>query len=85
MRRLIAILLTVYAIAFAFGALTAVRVGGRIADRARLGRTIDSILDDSADSYAQLRLPYVQNRRFQRADGRALAVDRHGDGLDRSG
>ena len=46
-------------------ALTAVRVGGRIADRARLGGTIDSILDDSADSYAQLRLAYVQNRRFQ--------------------
>lgn len=45
--------------------LTAVRVGGRIADRARLGGTIDSILDESADSYAQLRLAYVQNRRFQ--------------------
>ncbi|MBM3612411.1 MAG: VacJ family lipoprotein [Alphaproteobacteria bacterium] len=45
--------------------LTAVRIGGRIADRARLGGTIDSILDESADSYAQLRLAYVQNRRFQ--------------------
>ncbi|MEJ6746559.1 MAG: VacJ family lipoprotein, partial [Yoonia sp.] len=29
------------------------------------GETIDSVLNDSADSYLQLRLIYLQNRRFK--------------------
>jgi len=33
--------------------------------RARYGDTVDSILYESADSYAQTRLLYLQNRRFE--------------------
>ncbi len=40
-------------------------VAGRIGDRYKFGETIDSVLYDSADSYAQTRLLYLQNRRFQ--------------------
>jgi phospholipid-binding lipoprotein MlaA len=43
--------------------------GARIADvvisRGTFAETIDSILYESADSYAQARLLYLQNRRFQ--------------------
>ena len=37
----------------------------KVGDRYRLRGTIDSILYDSADSYAQLRLLYLENRRFE--------------------
>lgn len=41
----------------------------RVADlaigRGNLGDTIDDVLYESADSYAQLRLVYLQNRRFE--------------------
>ncbi|MDJ0826268.1 MAG: VacJ family lipoprotein [Rhodobacter sp.] len=37
----------------------------KIGDRYRFTETVDSILYDSADSYAQARLLYLQNRRFQ--------------------
>ena len=33
--------------------------------RYEFGETVDSVLRDSADSYAQLRLYYIQNRRFK--------------------
>ena len=33
--------------------------------RGRYSETVDSVLYDSADSYAQARLLYLQNRRFQ--------------------
>ena len=36
-----------------------------IGDRGRYSETVDSILYDSADSYSQARLIYLQNRRFQ--------------------
>ncbi|MFN6978307.1 MAG: VacJ family lipoprotein [Gemmobacter sp.] len=36
-----------------------------VRDRARFARVIDSILYESADSYAQTRLLYLQNRRFE--------------------
>ncbi|MFM2388819.1 MAG: hypothetical protein RLZZ437_374 [Pseudomonadota bacterium] len=36
-----------------------------IGDRYRFGETVDSVLYDSADSYAQARLLYLQNRRFE--------------------
>ncbi|MFN3969766.1 MAG: VacJ family lipoprotein [Gemmobacter sp.] len=39
--------------------------GSRLGDRYRYSDTVDSILYDSADSYAQARLLYLQNRRFQ--------------------
>ncbi len=40
-------------------------VGERLSDRGRFTDTVDSILYDSADSYAQLRLIYLQSRRFE--------------------
>lgn len=46
-------------------AATVARVGSRLGDRDRYGDTVDSILYDSADSYAQARLLYLQNRRFR--------------------
>ena len=42
-----------------------VKFASRLGDRARFGDTVDSILHDSADSYAQMRLLYLQNRRFE--------------------
>lgn len=36
-----------------------------IGDRYKFGETVDSVLYDSADSYAQARLLYLQNRRFE--------------------
>ena len=44
---------------------TAAKIASRIGDRGRFSGTIDSILYDSADSYAQTRLLYLQNRRFE--------------------
>jgi phospholipid-binding lipoprotein MlaA len=45
-----------------------IRIGAQaldvVGDRARFGQTIDSVLYDSADSYAQSRLIYLQSRRF---------------------
>lgn len=37
----------------------------RVADRQRFADLVESILYESADGYAQLRLIYIQNRRFQ--------------------
>lgn len=54
-----------------------IRYGARaldiVGDRGRFGDTVDSILYDSADSYAQSRLIYLQSRRF--ALGRSGAAD----------
>jgi phospholipid-binding lipoprotein MlaA len=47
---------------------TAASVASRLSDRGRYGDTIDSILYESADSYAQARLIYLQNRRFELGD-----------------
>ncbi|MGL6209451.1 MAG: MlaA family lipoprotein [Paracoccaceae bacterium] len=44
---------------------TAASVASRIGDRGRYSDTVDSVLYDSADSYAQARLLYLQNRRFE--------------------
>lgn len=48
----------------AFGA----RIAGEVIDRGRYGGAVDSVLYDSADSYAQTRLIYLQNRRFELSD-----------------
>jgi phospholipid-binding lipoprotein MlaA len=40
-------------------------VATKLGERNRFGHTIDSVLYDSADSYAQSRLLYLQNRRFE--------------------
>ena len=44
---------------------TAARIASKISDRARYSETIDSVLYDSADGYAQARLLYLENRRFE--------------------
>lgn len=44
---------------------TAANVADLMGDRYELRGTIDSILYDSADSYAQARILYLQNRRFE--------------------
>ena len=41
------------------------KIAGRVVKRDQFGDTIDSVLRDSADSYAQQRLIYLQNRRFE--------------------
>lgn len=46
---------------YAFG----LRVGSKAGERARFGDTVDSVLYDSADSYAQTRLLYLQHRRYE--------------------
>lgn len=43
---------------------TVAATASRVIDRGRYVETVDSILYDSADSYAQARLLYLQNRRF---------------------
>ncbi|MEY4984948.1 MAG: hypothetical protein RIR62_3214 [Pseudomonadota bacterium] len=58
------------------GYATAVSVGSSLGDRARYSDTVDSILYESADSYAQTRLLYLQNRRFALGQG---ADDASGD------
>lgn len=40
----------------------------RLGDRGTYSDTVDAILYDSADSYAQARLIYLQNRRFELGD-----------------
>ena len=45
--------------------MTGAKVASTLGDRARYSATYDSILYESADSYAQARLLYLQNRRFQ--------------------
>ncbi len=48
---------------------TAANVSAGLSQRARFSDTIDSVLYDSADSYAQARSLYLQNRRFKLAEG----------------
>ncbi|MFI0396645.1 MlaA family lipoprotein [Paracoccus jiaweipingae] len=43
----------------------ALKVLSKAGKRARFGDTVDSILHDSADSYAQARLMYLQHRRHE--------------------
>jgi phospholipid-binding lipoprotein MlaA len=44
---------------------TVAGAAAKVIDRGRYVETVDSILYDSADSYAQARILYLQNRRFQ--------------------
>ncbi|MBC7479508.1 MAG: VacJ family lipoprotein [Pseudorhodobacter sp.] len=39
-------------------------LGSKLADRSRYSDTVDSVLYDSADSYAQARLLYLEHRRY---------------------
>lgn len=54
----------------------AFKVGSKLGDRNRYSDTVDSILYESADSYAQARLLYLQNRRYQL--GQAAGVEDDG-------
>ncbi|WP_112310126.1 MlaA family lipoprotein [Pseudogemmobacter bohemicus] len=54
----------------------------RLNDRYRYSDTIDSILYDSADSYAQLRLLYLQNRRHEIAKAKGGTGGEDGDFID---
>ncbi len=49
---------------------TGAAVSARLSDRGRFSDTIDSVLYESADSYAQSRSLYLQNRRFELGKGR---------------
>ncbi|HLQ20488.1 MAG TPA: VacJ family lipoprotein [Tabrizicola sp.] len=60
-------------------AATVLKLFSRLGDRDRFSDTVDSLLYDSADSYAQARLLYLQNRRFQLSKGGAPAAE---DGSD---
>ena len=63
-------------------AATAVRLAGKAAERKRFGETVESIYYDSADSYAQGRLLYLQMRRYQlsgKEANDALAWDPYDD------
>ena len=55
--------------------LTAAKLASRLGDRARYSDTVDSVLYDSADSYAQARLLYLQSRRFQLGQTAGAAGD----------
>jgi phospholipid-binding lipoprotein MlaA len=56
-------------------AATVLRLFSRLGDRDRFSETVDSILYDSADSYAQSRLLYLQNRRFELGQGGPAAAE----------
>ncbi|MDP4033122.1 MAG: VacJ family lipoprotein [Pseudorhodobacter sp.] len=53
--------------------VTVAKIGSKIGDRHRYSKTVDSILYDSADGYAQARLLYLQSRRFEL--GQAVAAE----------
>jgi phospholipid-binding lipoprotein MlaA len=45
--------------------VTGIKVASRVGERGRYADTVDSLLYDSADSYAQIRSLYLQNRDFE--------------------
>ncbi len=51
------------------------KVVSSVGERSRYSETVDSVLYDSADSYAQARLLYLQNRRFQLGQTTGEAAD----------
>lgn len=54
-------------------------VAKRVGDRGRYGQTVDSVLHDSADSYAQARLTYLQSRRYELGGTPAASGDPYDD------
>lgn len=56
-------------------AATVAKILSRLGDRGRYSNTFDSILYESADSYAQARLLYLQNRRFELGQSGDAAAD----------
>jgi phospholipid-binding lipoprotein MlaA len=67
-------------------AANAVKLLSRLRDRDRFAATVDSVLYESADSYAQSRLIYLQNRRFQLGQlarvGETASADADSDFID---
>lgn len=55
------------------------RAGAWLNDRDKLSNSIDSVLYESADSYAQARSIYLQNRRFELGQAGAGAEDTYVD------
>jgi phospholipid-binding lipoprotein MlaA len=47
---------------------TAAKIASKIGDRGKYFDTVDSILYDSADSYEQAKMLYLQNRRYELGD-----------------
>lgn len=62
-------------------AATVAKLFSRLGDRSRFSETVDSVLYESADSYAQLRLLYLQNRRFELGQSGGADADDGGDGF----
>ncbi|MEO0487855.1 MAG: VacJ family lipoprotein [Pseudomonadota bacterium] len=62
--------------------VAASRTGSLLDGRYRFTNTIDSVLYDSADSYAQSRLVYLQNRRFELGDDTTTPAASSGAGGD---
>jgi phospholipid-binding lipoprotein MlaA len=63
-------------------AATGIQVAAGLGRRYRFSKTIDSLLYESADSYAQARLLYLDSRRFelgQRTEGEGDFVDPYED------
>ncbi len=59
---------------------TGASVSAALSNRGRYSDTIDSVLYDSADSYAQARTLYLQNRRFELGEtGGDAYLDPYGD------
>lgn len=56
-------------------ALKALGIAAQLGDRDQFSQTVDSVLYESADSYAQARLLYLQNRRFELGDENAVDYD----------
>lgn len=54
---------------------TVAKAASRLGDRNRYSDTLDSILYGSADGYAQARLLYLQNRRFELGQDSAAETD----------
>jgi phospholipid-binding lipoprotein MlaA len=54
-------------------------IAGRIAKIDQVGDTISDVLNESADSYAQARLIYLQNRRFEIGVEAAEVADPYAD------
>ncbi|KMK65329.1 VacJ family lipoprotein [Puniceibacterium sp. IMCC21224] len=56
-------------------------VAERVDKRARLGNSVDTVLYGSVDSYAQTRIIYLQNRRFELGDTTTAPVGPDADPL----
>lgn len=62
-------------------AATILKLFSRLGDRDRFSDTVDSLLYESADSYAQARLLYLQNRRFELGQGGGAGAGASDDGF----